>query len=79
MRFVSSLSSLFSLTQLFLVDSTFDQKIFLIPARRFNVPDDASPDVVSIVSHAAQEYLKTLAEKLGVIAEHRLETFKVRN
>lgn len=30
-----------------------------------------------MVSHAAQEYLKNLVEKLGVIAEHRLEMIKV--
>lgn len=39
--------------------------------------EEASPDVVSIVSHAVQERLKTLVEKLGMIAEHRQEQLKV--
>ncbi|XP_053204219.1 transcription initiation factor TFIID subunit 4B-like isoform X2 [Panonychus citri] len=38
--------------------------------------DDVLSDVVSLVSHAAQERLKTLVEKLGIIAEHRMENFK---
>ncbi|XP_074599810.1 transcription initiation factor TFIID subunit 4-like isoform X2 [Brevipalpus obovatus] len=38
--------------------------------------DEVSSDVVSLVSHAAQERLKTLVEKLGVIAEHRMENFR---
>lgn len=51
--------------------------IVYFTASRFNLPEDAPLDVASIVSHAAQEYLKTLIEKLGVIADHRLENFKV--
>lgn len=39
--------------------------------------EEASPDVVAIVSHAVQERLKTLVEKLGMIAEHRQEQLKV--
>ncbi|KAI1309381.1 Transcription initiation factor TFIID subunit 4 [Halotydeus destructor] len=41
--------------------------------------DEVPQDVVSIVSHAAQEYLKNLVEKLGVIAEHRLEILRNDN
>lgn len=32
---------------------------------------------MALVSHAVQERLKTLVEKLGCIAEHRQEQFKV--
>lgn len=39
--------------------------------------EEASSDVVAIVSHAVQERLKTLVEKLGMIAEHRQEQLKV--
>ena len=39
--------------------------------------DEVSMDVVALVSHAAQERLKTLVEKLGIIAEHRIENLKV--
>lgn len=39
--------------------------------------DEVSQDVVALVSHAAQEKLKTLVEKLGIIAEHRIENVKV--
>lgn len=40
--------------------------------------EECPPDVVSLVSHAVQERLKTLVEKLGVIAEHRQEQLKVQ-
>ena len=39
--------------------------------------EEVSSDVIALVSHAAQEKLKTLVEKLGVIAEHRMENLKV--
>lgn len=48
----------------------------LILAMRYGL-EDASPEVVALVSHAVQERLKTLVEKLGIIAEHRLEQLKV--
>merc|ERR1712111_322324 len=35
-----------------------------------------SPDVINLVSHAAQERLKTLVSKLSVISEHRLDVIK---
>merc|ERR1719317_684392 len=35
--------------------------------------EDPPPDVINLVSHATQERLKTLLEKLSVIAEHRLD------
>ena len=38
---------------------------------------DCPPEVVSLISHAVQERLKTLVERLGTIAEHRQEQFKV--
>ena len=34
------------------------------------------PEVVALVSHATQERLKTLLEKLSVVAEHRLDIIK---
>jgi transcription initiation factor TFIID subunit 4 len=37
---------------------------------------DPSPEVVSLISHATQERLKTLLEKLAVTAEHRMEVVK---
>ena len=37
---------------------------------------DPSPEVVSLISHATQERLKTILEKLSVIAEHRMEVVK---
>lgn len=44
--------------------------------RKFELTD-CSLDVMALVSHAVQERLKTLVEKLGCIAEHRQEQFKV--
>ncbi|XP_050689481.1 transcription initiation factor TFIID subunit 4-like isoform X2 [Eriocheir sinensis] len=38
--------------------------------------DDAPKDVVAMVSHATQERLKTIVEKLAVISDHRLEIIK---
>jgi transcription initiation factor TFIID subunit 4 len=37
---------------------------------------DTSAEVVSLISHATQEKLKTILEKLAVIAEHRMEVVK---
>jgi len=37
---------------------------------------EPSEDVVALVSHATQERLKTLIEKLNVISEHRLDVVK---
>lgn len=39
--------------------------------------DDPTSDVASLVSHATQERLKTLVEKLAVIAEHRIDFNKL--
>lgn len=46
-------------------------------AKRYELKE-CSQDVVALVSHAAQERLKTLVEQLGVIAEHRQEQYKVK-
>lgn len=39
--------------------------------------EEASSDVAVLVSHAAQERLKNIVEKLAVIAEHRVDVIKV--
>lgn len=39
--------------------------------------EEASADVAVLVSHAAQERLKNIVEKLAVIAEHRVDVIKV--
>lgn len=39
--------------------------------------DEPSPEVSSCISHAVQERLKNLLEKLAVITEHRLENIKI--
>lgn len=41
--------------------------------------DEPSTDIAVLISHAAQERLKNMIEKLAVIAEHRLDILKVRN
>lgn len=46
-------------------------------AKRFEL-SECSNDVVALISHAVEDRLKTLVEKLGVIAEHRQEQLKVR-
>lgn len=40
--------------------------------------EEAGSDVAVLVSHAAQERLKNIVEKLAVIAEHRVDVIKVR-
>lgn len=40
--------------------------------------EEIPSDVVALISHATQERLKTLVQKLGIVAEHRLENIKVR-
>lgn len=41
--------------------------------------DEPSSDVAVLISHACQERLKTIVEKLAVIAEHRIDILKVRD
>lgn len=40
--------------------------------------DEPTSDVAVLISHAAQERLKNIIEKLAVIAEHRIDILKVR-
>lgn len=40
--------------------------------------EEPSTDVAMLISHAAQERLKNIVEKLAVIAEHRIDIIKVR-
>lgn len=39
--------------------------------------DEPSTDVAVLISHATQEHLKNVTEKLAVIAEHRIDILKV--
>ncbi len=39
--------------------------------------DDVSPQVASLISHATQERLRNVLQKLATIAEHRMEIYKV--
>ncbi len=49
---------------------------FVINLASRNGLGDPSAEVVSLISHATQERLKTILEKLAVIAEHRMEVVK---
>jgi transcription initiation factor TFIID subunit 4 len=60
----------------FLFTNALNNRINRI-ASKYSLEESSSIDVVSLISHAAQERLKTLIERLGVIAEHRLENMKV--
>jgi hypothetical protein len=40
--------------------------------------EEPSSEVAALISHAAQERLKNIVEKLAVIAEHRIDLIKVR-
>jgi transcription initiation factor TFIID subunit 4 len=41
--------------------------------------EEPSLDVAVLISHATQEHLKNITEKLSVIAEHRMDILKVRD
>ncbi|EFX79515.1 hypothetical protein DAPPUDRAFT_304474 [Daphnia pulex] len=58
----------------FLFTGPLQRRIQQIASR--NGLGDPSPEVVSLISHATQERLKTLLEKLAVTAEHRMEVVK---
>ncbi len=47
-------------------------KKFVESAKRYKL-DDVSADVATLVSHAAQEYLRNIIEKLNVVTQHRLD------
>jgi len=49
----------------------------LSTAQRHGLQSTVNSDVVRLVSHATQERLRSVLEKLAIIAEHRQETFKV--
>jgi hypothetical protein len=40
--------------------------------------EEPSSEVAALISHAAQERLRNIVEKLAVIAEHRIDVIKVR-
>ncbi|KAG0720508.1 Transcription initiation factor TFIID subunit 4 [Chionoecetes opilio] len=58
----------------FLFSSQLSQRIRQI-CSKYGL-EDAPKDVVAMVSHATQERLKTIVEKLAVISDHRLEIIK---
>ncbi|XP_057369359.1 transcription initiation factor TFIID subunit 4-like [Daphnia carinata] len=58
----------------FLFTGPLQRRIQQIASR--NGLGDPSAEVVSLISHATQERLKTILEKLAVIAEHRMEVVK---
>ena len=39
---------------------------------------EVSNDVISLVSHACEERLRHLTEKVSLVAEHRMDYYKVR-
>lgn len=46
--------------------------------KEYNLPEP-SKDVVTLISHATQERLKTMVERLGALAEHRSENLKLNS
>ena len=40
--------------------------------------EEPSSEVAALISHATQERLRNVVEKLAVIAEHRIDLIKVR-
>lgn len=48
----------------------------MISAARHGL-EEPSPEVAAMISHATEERVKTMLEKLSLIAEHRLDVIKV--
>ncbi|XP_069113010.1 transcription initiation factor TFIID subunit 4-like [Argopecten irradians] len=61
----------------FLHHSTLQSRISAI-AKKHGV-DEVSSDVINLVSHAAQERMRDVLEKLATIAEHRIEIYKMND
>jgi hypothetical protein len=51
---------------------------FYFPSVAQHGLEEPSSEVAALISHAAQERLKNIVEKLAVIAEHRIDLIKVR-
>lgn len=62
--------------EVFLNLPALQQKIRSIVAK--HGLDEPSNEVSVLISHAAQERLKNIVEKLAVIAEHRIDIIKVK-
>ena len=50
--------------------------LILITGNKYGL-EEAPKEVLSLISHATQERLKTIVEKLAIVAEHRLDIIKV--
>ncbi|XP_033755591.1 transcription initiation factor TFIID subunit 4-like [Pecten maximus] len=61
----------------FLHHATLQSRISAI-AKKYGV-DEVSSDVINLVSHAAQERMRDVLEKLATIAEHRIEIYKMND
>ncbi|XP_021352756.1 transcription initiation factor TFIID subunit 4-like [Mizuhopecten yessoensis] len=61
----------------FLHHATLQSRISAI-AKKHGV-DEVSSDVINLVSHAAQERMRDVLEKLATIAEHRIEIYKMND
>ncbi|XP_060077084.1 transcription initiation factor TFIID subunit 4-like [Ylistrum balloti] len=61
----------------FLHHATLQSRISAI-AKKHGV-DEVSTDVINLVSHAAQERMRDVLEKLATIAEHRIEIYKMND
>ena len=56
---------------------SFFKTLYHLSAKKHGI-DEVNPTVVNLISHATQEKLREYASKLSVIAEHRVEIYKVR-
>lgn len=61
--------------EIFLQQGPLQAKIRQISAK--HGLEEPSNEVMALISHATQERLKNLIEKLAVIAEHRIDVIKV--
>lgn len=52
--------------------------LFIILVSSYGL-EEPNQEVAALISHATQERLKNLVEKLAIIAEHRIDFSKVRS
>ncbi len=72
-RLKNAFSSLFPLPS----RATFNTKLCIVSAKKFGVTE-VSMETVTLISHATQSRLRSMLEKVSAVAQHRVDSCKVR-
>ncbi len=57
--------------------ATFNTKLCIVSAKKFGVTE-MSMETVTLISHATQSRLRSMLEKVSSVAQHRVDSCKVR-